>query len=258
MLPISLLSEREARRVEGLLFDLDDTLLSEGRLSERAYSALFRLRESGLQLLAVTGRPAGWGEVIARMWPIEGVVSENGAAFSERSGASVVTRVRDPDALPQRRARVQSVAARLEREYSLVRADDVPARVTDITFDIGETREVPDDIVAAAMRLAGRLGARTTRSSVHLHVTLERDDKASGAVRVLRERFGVDVTRALATRAFVGDSENDAACFAAFHTTVAVSNLRGRPSVAPRFVTRGARGEGFAELAEVLTSRRGS
>ena len=74
MKPISELTPAEAKDLSGLLFDLDDTLLDEGQLSEAAYSALFRLRESQLLLVAVTGRPAAWGELVARQWPVDGVV----------------------------------------------------------------------------------------------------------------------------------------------------------------------------------------
>jgi len=54
------LSPAEARSLSGLIFDLDDTLLDHGALTEAAYSALFRMREAGLRLIACTGRPAGW------------------------------------------------------------------------------------------------------------------------------------------------------------------------------------------------------
>src|SRR5262249_59883715 len=93
----------EARRLTGVVFDLDDTLLDHGELAEAAYRALFRLREAGLRLVACTGRPAGWGEVLARQWPIDAVVVENGAvAFvvEPKSGRRVT--VGDPPS-PARR-----------------------------------------------------------------------------------------------------------------------------------------------------------
>src|SRR5471030_636438 len=79
MLPIAKLPELAPLWLRGLLFDLDDTLLDHSQLSEAAYSALFRLREAGFESYAVTGRPAGWAAVIARQWPIDGAVAENGA-----------------------------------------------------------------------------------------------------------------------------------------------------------------------------------
>ena len=110
--------------------------------------------------------------------------------------------------------------------------------------------------VQAACDLAHSLGARTIVSSVHLHVTFAAADKASGAVRFLSRKLGMDPTLARSRAAFIGDSENDEACFGAFMTTLTVKNFRGRPTVSPRYVTRGERGAGFAEAAGVLLERR--
>src|SRR5258708_31257702 len=87
--PLSSLERDEARRLRGVLVELDDTLLSQGRLTRVAYDALWRLHDAGLKLAAVTGRPSGWGEVLARQWPIAGCIAENGAIYVLRQGATV-------------------------------------------------------------------------------------------------------------------------------------------------------------------------
>jgi hypothetical protein len=54
-----------------------------------AYQALERLRKAGLAVVPVTGRPAGWCDMIARLWPVDAVVGENGAFYfrcGERAG----------------------------------------------------------------------------------------------------------------------------------------------------------------------------
>jgi hydroxymethylpyrimidine pyrophosphatase-like HAD family hydrolase len=91
---------------------------------------------------------------------------------------------------------------------------------------------------------------------VHLHVSLDRADKASGFVRLTQWLFGLDPARAVSSYAFIGDSENDAACFAAFRLTIGVANLSGRPTVAPRYRAAGARAAGFVETAELLLASR--
>ena len=91
MKPIQSLSPAEAARLRGVAFDLDDTLLDHGHLAEATYSALFRLSEAGLSLYGVTGRPAGWAEVLARLFPVQAVVAENGAVMCARRGERVVT-----------------------------------------------------------------------------------------------------------------------------------------------------------------------
>jgi len=132
--------------------------------------------------------------------------------------------------------------------------DDVHGRVSDMTWDIGERVTLPESTVQRVQATIRDSGARTTRSSVHVHATFDSDDKASGVVRLLGT-MGDDVTAALSNYVFVGDSGNDAACFAAFANTVGVANVRahvGRMSVPPRYVTTEAMGAGFAELARTL------
>ena len=92
-----------------MLFDLDDTFLDEGKLTVAAYGALSRLSQAGLRLLAVTGRPAGWGEVMARQWPVDGVVTENGAVALYRDGRAV-RRWHEADE-PTRKARRERILA---------------------------------------------------------------------------------------------------------------------------------------------------
>lgn len=258
MLGLANLSRAEARGLDGLLFDLDDTLLDHGRLTASAYSALCRLADTDLTLIAVTGRPSSWGELVAGMWPIRAALSENGHLAHARVGG----RVRPFDGVPSdvrrtRRAALLELSQRLMADFpALVPADDVLGRVSDFTFDIGEFRRVDPRVVAAARRRAESLGAGTTVSSVHFHITFDTHDKASGSVAFLARELGVDTTVARQRFAYVGDSENDAACFAAFRTTIGVANLSGAPSVLPRYRCSAQRGAGFAELAEHLLRLR--
>ena len=89
MRPLTELSKAEARGLQGLLFDLDDTLLDHGQLTLDAYQALCNLAETDLWLVAVTGRPASWGELVAGMWPIRAALSENGHLAHARLGGRV-------------------------------------------------------------------------------------------------------------------------------------------------------------------------
>ncbi|NDC62108.1 MAG: HAD family hydrolase, partial [Betaproteobacteria bacterium] len=57
------------------------TLTTQGRLLPAAYQALADLRQVGLRVIPVTGRPAGWCDLIARTWPVDGVIGENGAFY---------------------------------------------------------------------------------------------------------------------------------------------------------------------------------
>jgi HAD superfamily hydrolase (TIGR01484 family) len=259
--PLAELSSEEAKAIVGVLFDLDDTLLDRGVLTERAYGALWDLSRAGLRLCAVTGRPFGWGEVVVRQWPIDAVVAENGAVAVVRD-AGVVSRWDPADEATRRNRRV-----RLARVYEEIRSrfgetrmsDDTSARTSDVALDIGETQTVPKDVVGAMVRTAEELGVRTFVSTVHLHLTLDLADKASGTIAMLADRFGEDPVRAPERYAFVGDSPNDAACFAAFALTIGVRNVMpfaSELSVLPRYVAPSERGAGFAETAHRILELR--
>ena len=261
MTPLAALPAEAARGLVGLLFDLDDTVLTHGVLTRDAYDALWKLHESGLRLVAVTGRPSGWGEVIARQWPIDGAVTENGAVHVLRDGAAIRVLVDgSAEEVAARRARLDLLVASVAQAMPGVRlADDNHARRSDVTWDIGENEQQPPAVVAELARRVLAAGARSTRSSVHLHATFERDDKASGAMRFVHARFGDDVGSALHRWGFVGDSGNDAACFAAFARTFGVANVRAYArsmSVPPRWITPSERGAGFVELANALLAAR--
>ena len=262
MRPLLRLSSEEARAIDTVVFDLDDTLLDHGRLTEVAYSALFRLREAGLALVASTGRPAGWAQLFARQWPLTAALAENGAVAWARGDDG---RYRLDDPLPleeraRRRAALGEIAAQLlERFPALGLADDNDARHTDMALDIGEHRRVAPEDVAGARALATSLGARTFASSVHMHLTFEGYDKATGFARWARAARGDDPTRALKRAAFLGDSGNDAPAFAAFGLTFGVSNIAshvGKLTVPPRYVASRPMGAGFAEIADALVALR--
>jgi HAD superfamily hydrolase (TIGR01484 family) len=260
--PIEDLVVDEARALRGILFDLDDTLLTHGLLTRAAYDALWDLRGAGLRLVAVTGRPSGWGEVIARQWPIEGAVTENGAVAVARDGRGVARFERCGEAERQsRRMRLARIVDEVRRAVPEARlTDDVDARRADVTWDVGERVRLPPDRLKAILGVISAAGARAFVSSVHVHATFDIDDKASGAVSYLARAFGEDAGAASRARwAFIGDSGNDAACFAAFHLTFGVANVRAyldKIPITPRYVARAAMGEGFAEIARAVILAR--
>ena len=69
------------QNIRGVFFDIDDTVTTDGRLEGSAYLAIEKLHQAGLLTIPITGRPAGWCDMIARFWPVTGVVGENGAFY---------------------------------------------------------------------------------------------------------------------------------------------------------------------------------
>jgi len=77
--PLAAIPAAAVKNIRGVFCDIDDTLTSEGKLTARAYAVLERLRSGGKLVIPITGRPAGWCDHIARMWPVDAVVGENEA-----------------------------------------------------------------------------------------------------------------------------------------------------------------------------------
>lgn len=271
MRPLADLGPLEAARITVVAFDLDDTLLTDGQLVPSVYSALGRLAEAGYLLVAVTGRPLGYGEVLARLFPVLGVVVENGSLSVQRASTGALL-VRDPVPNSERERR-NTALAELDRAVraavpNAVFSDDMPLRRSELTYDVAEHRRLEEDEIARVVAVIRAHGAWATRSSVHVHATFDRGNKAEGLLRFLHEQApllraaGASVPDLGAWRQrilFVGDSGNDAPCFAGFPCTVGVANVRAALaslSVAPRWVTTAEKGAGFRELAEHLLRLR--
>ena len=125
--------------LEGLLTDVDDTLTTDGRLHASAYRALERLHESGLKIVPVTGRSAGWAHMILKTWPVDAVVAESGGLYLARDPAS--GRLRQvlhaaPAQVARERAHVQALAEQLIREMpGFAPASDNAYRQVDVAID---------------------------------------------------------------------------------------------------------------------------
>src|SRR5882762_5704291 len=81
MRPLGEFPAAARRAICFVLLDIDDTLTTGGRLTAAAYRALEDLSRRGLRVIPVTGRPAGWCDLIARLWPVDAVIGENGAFY---------------------------------------------------------------------------------------------------------------------------------------------------------------------------------
>ena len=256
------LDELDVRGVVAVLVDIDDTLTTHGRLTAPAYGALERLRDAGLRVVPVTGRPAGWCDHIARMWPVDAVIGENGAFYFFFAQGKLHKRfMEDAERRRADRERLQSIAERILREVpGCALASDQAYRETDLAVDYCE--DVPPLDLRAAERIAGFMreaGLTAKVSSIHVNGWFGRYDKLTTARLLFRERFGMDLEQANRTVVYAGDSPNDAPMFAFFANSVGVANVRRFSAVleaSPKYVTTKESGAGFAELAERLLEGR--
>jgi len=246
--------------IRGVLTDIDDTLTTHGQLTPAAYAALARLRSAGKLVVPITGRPAGWCDHIARMWPVDGVVGENGAMwmrYDAKRGKLVRAYATGEAERRANRERLAAVAARVLREVpGTALASDQPYREADIAIDFREDvpplpREAVDNIVAI---MEGE-GLTAKVSSIHVNGWIGRYDKLGMTRRFLADALGVDLDREREQFVFAGDSPNDAPMFAYFPNAVGVANVRAfldRIATPPAWITRGEAGEGFVELVDFL------
>jgi HAD superfamily hydrolase (TIGR01484 family) len=264
MKPITDFAPESCRKIAVLLTDIDDTLTHEGRLPAKAYLALERLRAAGLIVAPVTGRPAGWCDMIARQWPVDGVVGENGAFFFRyddkiRRLTKLYAKTAEERAADSQKLALIRAAVLAEIPGAAV-ATDQPYREADLAIDFCE--DVPALSKADIQKIVdifSRFGATAKVSSIHVNGWFGGYDKLSTSRLFLQQCFGIDIDRDMHSIAFVGDSPNDAPMFGFFPNSVGVANVRDFGDAAftpPAFITRGRGGDGFAEFADLLIAAR--
>jgi HAD superfamily hydrolase (TIGR01484 family) len=281
MNPISEITSSQAAGIRYVLMDIDDTLTRHGKLLASSYNALWKLKAAGFKVVPVTGRPAGWCDCIARQWPVDGVVGENGAlAFWEeqhepqpspkpsarerRKGSpldaaqpnhQILKAAYHPNAVKNDHPALKKVRERALAEVPGLRvAKDQFARLFDIALDFAEEEPVlPFSAAEKVKEIAIAQGAAAKISSIHVNVWMGDYDKLSMAGLFLKDRFGWQ--GGLEEVIFVGDSPNDEPMFARFPLSCAVANIRNFLHLIkspPAFIADKEGGEGFAEIADAL------
>lgn len=253
-------------RVHTVLTDIDDTLTTDGRLTAAAYAALERLEAAGLRVIPLTGRPAGWCDMIARFWPVAAVVGENGAlAYRYERPARRMHRLYQPHEAERavHRAKLDALAKTILAQVpgAAISADQA-FRIADLAIDVCEDVAPLDQAaITRIVALFEAAGATAKVSSIHVNGWFGAYDKLSMTRRLLAESFGVAFDHERDRIVFIGDSPNDEPLFAAAPLGVAVANVApflAQMAAKPRFITESAGGAGFAELADALLAARGA
>ncbi|MGO4707303.1 HAD-IIB family hydrolase [Microvirga sp. 2MCAF38] len=260
MKPISELPLSKAQSVRVVLTDIDDTVTTDGVLTAVAYEALENLHKAGFIVIPVTGRPAGWCDHIARMWPVDAIVGENGAFFFRYDRKLKKMQQRfwaSEEEFAINRARLVTIRDEVLASVSgSALASDQPYRIADLAIDFCEdVPPLPESEVDRIVSIFEKAGAQAKVSSIHVNGWFGNYNKLSMAKILLEEIFGIDIARDGDAVIYAGDSPNDEPMFAAFPLSVGVANIHNfahRLKAKPTYVTKGHSGEGFTELASVL------
>ncbi len=255
-----------AKKIRVVFTDIDDTLSTHGFILAEAYEALWRLHNHGIDVVPITGRCAGWVDHIARMWPVKGVVGENGAFYAYMDRTEQVPRLRKeyivpPEETKKHYAKFEQIKTEVFARFPTCKvASDQNYREFDLAIDFCEdvpplSMEDVDEIVT----IYEKHGANTKVSSIHVNGWFGDYDKLT-----MTKQFAADVlhmdSNALKEEAlFIGDSPNDQPMFAFFPISVAVKNIEqflSRLTNTPNYVCDKIGGEGFAQMVDVLLAKK--
>jgi hypothetical protein len=262
----------QRRLIRGVFTDIDDTLTTHGSITPDALEAIAALRASGRKVIAITGRHIGWCERLMDAkthapWPVDAMVAENGgvALISDKNTSQpaqgkrkALSKIYQRDAAwrDNNQARMQAVAERVLREVpGVALARDEGGRETDLAFDHAEFASLSPAMVQHVVDILKAEGMHTTVSSIHIHGCFGDFTKWTGAQWIVRKLFERNLAEELDQWVFVGDSGNDQPMFQHCIHSVGVANIVASAATLdylPGYVSRGARGAGFAEVANSL------
>ncbi len=255
-------------KIEFVLTDIDDTITTEGQLGSMAYAALWTLHEAGIKIIPITGRPAGWCEMIARFWPVEGVVGENGGFYFRYATDKAKSRktmnrwfFSDDKTLKANQEKLHHIQDEiLENVPGSAVSSDQFCRLMDLAIDFCE--DVPQLQKAEVQKIVEifvKHGAQAKISSIHVNGWFGDYDKLSTTLRFLKAEFGLTAEQAVEKSIFIGDSPNDEPMFEKFNNSFGVANINDftqQLKYLPTFVATKRGGEGFAEIAALVLEKQ--
>jgi len=260
--PFDHFPQSRKEKINFVLTDIDDTLTVDGRLPAVVFSAMEMLQANAIAVIPITGRPAGWCDHIARMWPVDGLVGENGAFYFRYDTVKrqMVRRYwKDETQRKKDRIRLQQLRDRIVIEvHGCGVSADQAYREADLAIDFCEdVPPLPQTAIDRIVHIFQEAGAQAKASSIHVNGWFGDYDKLAMTRILFKEVFATDAQSLKEKTLYIGDSPNDCPMFAYFPDAVGVANVlnfKGRLSAEPAWVTRREGGYGFAEMVEFLLS----
>ena len=266
MIPISSISHNIFLSIEGVFADIDDTISTEGTLTAEAYKSLEMIQAAGLKMIPVTGRSAGWCDHIARMWPVNGIVGENGAFyfFYDHKNKKLIKRFSSQKLTSKKYQNyLHKIATEIINKVpGSALASDQHYRVSDIAIDFCEDVEPLSDIqIKAIVKIMEDRGLTVKVSSIHVNGWLGKYNKLYMTKTLMKECFQVNLDKQKNKFVFIGDSPNDEPMFKFFPHSVGVANIdKFLMSInnKPKFLTKKSFGRGFSEAINAILFARKS
>ncbi|BDA54047.1 HAD-IIB family hydrolase [Raoultella ornithinolytica] len=258
MRPLALASQGLFSSVQYVLTDMDETLTFRGRLSAATYAALERLQSAGIRVIPVTGAPAGWCDQMVRMWPVDGVIGENGGFFFQRAadGHGVNRYFWYADKQADVQEKLAAIARKITEQYRWATlAADQPFRLSGLAFDL-PAHTAHTDTLRESLHEAG---LKTTVNNLWVLAWSGEYDKLIMSRHVLRTFYHLDERAGLESVFYSGDSENDAPMFAGFRHTLGMSTLRHHLATIPAlpaWISVGPGGDGFIEGVDKILEHK--
>lgn len=269
---IKKISRSELRQIKAVFFDIDDTFSGgnfdtpefEARIGAEAYSSLWKLHNAGIKLIPVTGRPAGWCDLIARMFPVDAIVGENGAFYLQcierghQKSAKYIKKYLEPESIRNKNAKklLQLKKIILKKFKNAKTPSDQSYREFDLAIDYCEdVKRWKESEVQKLMEVCAQSGAQVKLSSIHVNTWFGKYDKWTCVQKVMKEVLGLSIQKDLNKIVYLGDSPNDEPFFKVLPLTVGVANVSrflSRMKSHPTYITNHNSGRGYAEFADVL------
>lgn len=262
MTPIDQRPPGQFAAIRFVLTDMDETLTFNGRLAAATYGALEQLQQAGVRVIPVTAAPAGWCDQMARMWPVDGVIGENGGFFFRRdadgNGHGLQRSFWHGEQATAVMTRLLAIGDQIMRRIPRARlADDQCFRLTSLAF--ARTGDAAlDQAISAAL---AEQGLDTTVNNLWILGWSGGYDKLAAARQVLEQEYATDDASAQQSLLYSGDSQNDAPMFLHYRHTVGVSTVRqclAQLPKAPTWITAGPGGSGFVEAVQAVLRDRGT
>ena len=260
MKPIKNFPREKSSAITYLLTDIDDTITHEGKIPACAFQAMEDLDKAGIKVIPITGRPAGWCDHIARMWPVKAVVGENGAfyfVYDDHKKKMIRRYFKTAQERRQDKKKLEVIKQEILKSIpGCVVSADQPYREADLAIDFAE--DVPplsQEKIDRIVTLFEQNGATAKVSSIHVNGWFGSYDKLSMTKILFREVLKTDLDSIKKNIIFIGDSPNDEPMFEYFPNAVGVANVlefKDRLSFKPAWITEGKGGIGFAQMAEIL------